>query len=455
MSSKGAADRGPKVNSPMVIGRLFGKDKGESGGSDLAMAYLEDAQAKRTPLLLVDPKGRELPAQIQSLMEDRLGLTASGLMPVEKGDKFSLLMVHDGLRLRLKLRAHEVKNGVLMVAPPSDIELAERRKKPRARLNLKEGATGTLLTSLFEGTGVTGALEGISEGGFRLKVEKAMEIKGERKLHIAQNLLPPGSLLMLIKLSKLPKAPNLEVDGKVVYAQMDGATLYLGVAFSNDQGALKGLVSSRTSAVPSAVPPKARRSQERSREEERDEDLRPGSAQERPSTERAAPAPAPEPQAAPTPSAPPPAPAPEAPPSPDPKPDRGSALNNLKRRSRGILLAMEDSPERDWLLGFLQDQGFQRVFPTATLTQVMETMNQPGISLVIIDGGVAELKGLELADFLQTTLGEGKPPILVAQEKMSPVIVMAARRSGVDQLLVKPYELDGALAGMVDTLIGL
>ena len=436
----------------MVLGIFFGKDKGESGGSDLAMAYLEDAQAKRTPLTLVDPKGRELPAQIQSLLEDRVGLTASGLMPVEKGDKFSLILVHDGLRLQLKLRAHELKNGVLQVAPPSEIELAERRKKPRARLNLKEGATGTLLTSLFEGTGVTGVLESISEGGFRLKVDKAMELKTERKLHIAPNLLPAGTVLMMIKLSKLPKAPNLEVDGKVLYVQMDGPLLYLGVGFSSDQAALKGLVASRASAIPTSVPPKARRSLERPREEEAEE---PEAEARRPRSPEPAAAPQAPPEAkaeAPA-AAPSPAPAPEAP--ADPKVDRAAALSTLKRRNRGILLAMEDSPERDWLGTFLQEQGYQRIHLAATLTELLQALEQPGLSLVLIDGGVAELKGMELADFLRQSQGERKPPILLAQENMSAVIVLAARRSGVDQLLVKPYELDPALTTMVDGLIGL
>ena len=434
----------------MVLGMLFGKDKGDSGGSELALAYLEDAQAKRTPLLLVDAKGRELPAQIQTLLEDRVGLSASGLMPVEKGEKFSLVMVHDGIRLRLKLRAHEVKNGVLQVAPPTEIELAERRKKPRARLNLKEGATGTLLTSLFEGTGVTGPLESISEGGFRLKVEKAMEIKGERKLHIAPNLLPVGSVLMLMKLSKLPKAPNLEVGGRVVSVQMDGPHLYLGVAFDSEQPALKGLVASRASALPATVPPKARRSQERSREEEGREEPRHG-AEAAASRAAAAPSsPAPELSRA---ADPPAAPA-EAPAPLEAKVDRGAALNALKRRTRSILLAMEDTPERDWLMSFLQEQGFQRLLPVGTLTEVLEAIAQPGLSLMIIDGGVVELKGVELADFLNQRLGEERPPMILALENMSTVIVLAARRAGVEQLLVKPYELDGTLTTLVDGLLG-
>jgi CheY-like chemotaxis protein len=436
----------------MVIGKLFGKGSEDRGDSDLPLAYLEDAQAKRTPLTLIDPKGRELPATVQAVLEDRVSFSASGLMPVEKGDKFTVVMVHDGLRLRIKLRAYEIKNGVLQVAPPTEIELAERRKKPRARLSAKEGATGTALTGLFDGIGATGSVENISESGFRLKVEKAMEIKGERKLHPSVSLMTPGTPLMMVKLSKLPKAPNLEIDGKVTYAQMDGATLYLGIAFSNEQGALKGLVSSRTTALPSSVPPKARRQPEKPREPE------PPRPEARPEPKAEA-APAPSAPAAPVAAA--PASAAAEAPSPAPggngeaKPDRSAALSNLKKRTRAILVAMEDHPDRDWLQSFLNDQGYQRVFLCGTLTQVMEALEQPGISLVLIDGGVAELKGMELADFLKQRLGDGKPPVLLAAETVQTVMVLAAKRAGVDQILVKPYDHDDNLSAMIDGLVGL
>ncbi|HJW34742.1 MAG TPA: response regulator [Holophagaceae bacterium] len=440
----------------MVIGKLFGKDKDDRGDSDLALAYLEDAQAKRIPLTLVDPKGRELPAHVQAVLEDRVSFSASGLMPVEKGDKFSILLVIDGLRLRIKLRAYEIKNGVLQVAPPTEIELAERRKKPRARISSKEGATGTALTGLFDGIGATGTVENVSEGGFRLKVEKAMEIKGERKLHPSQNLMMPGTPLMMVKLSKLPKASNIETDGKVAYAQMDGATLYLGITFSSDQSALRGLISSRSGAIPTTVPPKARRAAEKPRDHEAP---RPESRHEAPAPPPAAAAPPqhPAPISEPAPSAPPAAPAPPAP-APangEAKADRSAALSNLKRRTRAILVAMEDHPDRDWLNAFLQDLGYQRIYLASTLTEILEALDQPGISLILIDGGVAELKGMELADFLKQRLGEGKPPVMLAAETVQTVMVLAAKRAGVDQILVKPYDHDENLSTMIDGLVGL
>jgi CheY-like chemotaxis protein len=85
----------------------------------------------------------------------------------------------------------------------------------------------------------------------------------------------------------------------------------------------------------------------------------------------------------------------------------------------------------------------------------MEALEQPGISLVVIDGGVAELKGMELADFLQQRLGESKPPVLLAAETVQTVMVLAAKRAGVDQILVKPYDHDENLATMIEGLVGL
>lgn len=433
----------------MVIGKLFGKDKGEGGGGDLPLAYLEEAQRLRAPLILIDPKGREMAAQIQSIGEDRIALHATGILPVEKGDKFGLLVHLDGSRFRVKLRAIEIRNGQLWVDLPLEIELAERRRKPRARLSAKEGATATALTGLFEGIGATGSVENIGEGGLRMRVEKAMEIKGERRLNPSLALLPVGTPLMLIKLSKLPKAPNLEVTGKVVGVQMDGNTLYLNLAFQEPQSALKTLVSSRSSALPTAVPPKQRRIREAEPQERPHRDApepteRPARPEEAPSAKP----PSPEPAKAEAPHP------PEA--APDrPAADRAGALSALKKRTRAILVAMEDHPDRDWLQAFLQEQGYQRIHLAGTLTQVLEALDQPGLSLIFIDGGVAELKGIELADFLKNRLGEGKPPILLAQETVQTVLVLAARRAGVDEILVKPYNHDEALAGKIETLLGL
>lgn len=441
----------------MVIGRLFGKDKGDSGNPDLPMAYLEEAQRLRSPMLLVDGKGREMPMHIQNIGEDRMAIQASGILPVERGDRFFVLLCMDSCRFRVKLRAIETRNGLLHVDLPIEIEIAERRRRPRARLNVKEGATATCLTGLFEGIGITGPIENIGEGGLRMRVEKAMEVKSERRLHSSMALIPMGTPFMLIKLSKLPKAPNLEVDGRVVGVQMDGNVLYLNIAFQGMHGALKSLVSSRSSAPPTSVPMKQRRWKD-PKEKEREKEREPakeanGDGNGKPAAAEAAP---PAEAAAPPPPAPPAEVAPEAVAvAAPPAAERPSALNALRKRTRAILVAMEDHPDREWLRAFLLEQGYQRIHLAGTLTQVLEALDQPGLSLIFIDGGVAELKGVELADFLKNRLGEGKPPVILAQETIQTVLVLAARRAGVDEILVKPYDHDETLAGKIEGLLGL
>lgn len=449
----------------MVIGRLFGKDKGDSGNPDLPMAYLEEAQRLRSPMVLVDGKGREMPMHIQNIGEDRMAIQASGILPVERGDRFFVLLCMDSCRFRIKLRAIEMRNGLLQVDLPIEIEIAERRKRPRARLNVKEGATATCLTGLFEGIGVTGPVENIGEGGLRMRVEKAMEVKSERRLHSSMALIPMGTQFMLIKISKLPKAPNMEVDGRVVGVQMEGNILYLNIAFQGMHVSLKSLVSSRSSAPPTTVPLKQRRwkdpkekEQELEREREREREKAAEAAREAHGNGNAKPAAAEAPP--PVEAAIPPPPAPQAEAAPEavaapPSPDRPSALNALRKRTRAILVAMEDHPDREWLRAFLLEQGYQRIHLAGTLTQVLEALDQPGLSLIFIDGGVAELKGVELADFLKNRLGEGKPPIVLAQETVQTVLVLAAKRAGVDEILVKPYDHDESLAGKIEGLLGL
>ena len=127
-------------------------------------------------------------------------------------------------------------NGIV-VELPEDLELLERRKLPRARLNPKEGANVTALTNLFEGVGVNGIMESISEGGCRVRVEKALNIKDEKRLPLGTALLPKGQPFMLLKLNKVPKCPAvMELAGKVAYLDDSGGGLVHGDRIRQAQG---------------------------------------------------------------------------------------------------------------------------------------------------------------------------------------------------------------------------
>lgn len=429
----------------------FGKEKKESGSSDLVLAYFEEVQRLRTPVQLRDPKDREVAAVLQSIDEEgaKLVFQLSGPLMAEKGDRIRLLYLHDTLRLGAQTKLVEVRSGTAVLDLPGELELRERRKKPRARLNPREGSTLTALTSLFEGVGVSGALENISEEGARLKVERAMEAKGERRLNIATGLFPVGHPFMLVKLAKLPKlSVTVEISGKVAYLDTTGGGLSVGITFTEaspeSSGAIRGVVSGRVSALPTTVPPKSRRPKDNGTKKENEpapEPQRPRAASTeaepslaKPALEEAL--------------------SPEAPKDSKPASERNPALLRLKKRARAVVVAMAAGGHRDIVLTHFQDEGYGRVYGASTLTELLGLLKEQTVHLIFIDGGVAELQGFELAEALQQ-VGEAHIPLVLAAEEVSTSTVLAARRAGVDQLVVKPYALDDAFSTLIEQQMGL
>lgn len=438
---------------------IFGQKK-QRQGADQVLAYLEEAQRLRTPLLLQGPKGREVQASLSLVAEDRVSLSLQGPLMAEKGAQVALLFVLDGLRIKAPATLLEVKPGGAVIDLPEGLALAERRKKPRARLNAREGATATALTGLFDGVGISGPIENISEGGLRIRVERAMDVKTQRKMHLGPNLFQVGQALMLVKLSKLPKCPPIELSGTVAYLEADGGGLCIGIAFEAGKAALlapvRALVASRATAIPTSVPPKTRRSQEETAAPAEDGAIELAAPRSAPRRE---PEPSPDPAQEPGPPAPPAAAEPASAPAPEATseaPDRSQALLRVKKRARGLLLAMPEGPDRDRLAAFLTEEGYGRILLAATLTELLEALDSSGgVHLVLVDGGVAELKGLALASLLQHRPGDDHPPVILAEAVVDTDLVLGAQETGVAQILVKPYAPDADLARMIETHLGL
>jgi len=433
---------------------MFGLKKSKpSEGSDLALAYLEDAQRVRATVLAIDPKGREIPASLVTVTEERVSLSIQGRIMAEKGEPIGLLFYLDGLRLKATGKLLDLKTGTLTMELPGSIVLAERRKKPRARLNQREGATAIALTGLFEGIGLTGTIDNISEGGLCMKVGRAMNVKTQGPMHLGPNLVSVGEVFMLIKLSKLPKCPLIEIGGLATHVASEGGLLSVGIAFESSKdsllGPVKSLVSGRTSGIPSTVPPKARRVQE--------PEPPPGEAPIELAPARPAPKKEPEPPPPPPPVAAPAAPVAEPPaaiPPPDPMelPGRGSALLRVKKRTRALLLAMPEGPECDALAAFLTADGYGRVHVAGTLTELLDRLDE--VQLVFVDDGVVELQGLALAALLRQRLEDDHTPVVLAAASVDAELVLGAQQSGV-AVLVKPYDLDHDFLRMIEGHLGI
>lgn len=449
----------------------FGKDKKDGGsGAELVLAYLEDAQRVRAAFTLAGPRKAEAPAILQSLDESEGTATfqVTGPLVADKGQMIEMTLIQEGLRIGGSSKLLESRPGVAVLELPDTLELKERRRQPRARVNPKEGATFTALTGLFEGVGITGIIENVSESGARVRVEKALSIKGEKRLPLGTGLVPAGQPFILIKLNKVPKCPAaMELEGKAVYLDSNPAGLTMGLAFTKPRAdvaaALRGMVSSRTSAIPSSLPAKTRRS--------RMEAQPSTSLAEEPLVLANRPTPRTEPvesKAAKAPEAV-PAKVPEvkaheshmegAKVQPPPVEEEAQASNaksdslmRLKKRSRAVVALSRTSAFDDILRGFLQEDGYGRVLTTTFPDELLELLRQPNLGVLLLDGNMSVMEALEFVQKLQGAF-PNLPPIVLAAEDISAAVVLAARRNGVRQLVVRPYAMDTAFSTLLSELI--
>jgi CheY-like chemotaxis protein len=438
---------------------MFGTKKTKpTEGSELVLAYLEEAQKLRVPLNIVDAQGRAVVATLGSVSEERLSISPQGSLTLDKGAAVDILFLLDGLRFKASTKLHETKPGAVALDLPSNLSLAERRKKPRARINNREGATAIALTGLFDGVGLNGLIENISEGGLCIRVEKVMEVKTQRKMHMGANVLAIGQALMLIKLTKLPKCAPIELAGTVAWVDASQGLL-VGIAFEKGKegllGSVRSLVSTRATAIPSSVPPKVRRQPEVESDPEEPIHRPPPRREPEPVAEAPHPAPTAPPQPPPVPAPPPAEPDPVPVPVAAPVDERSQALLRVKKRSRGILLAMPAGPDRDTVSAFLAEDGYGRILLTDTLTNLLEQVEKPGIHLILVDGGVAELQNLALVSLLRRRLQEDMPPVILAEATVDSELVLGAQETGVAQILVKPYGLDPDFLHMIEGHLGI
>ena len=446
----------PLVESMALFG--FGKEKREVGVPDLVMAYLEDAHRVRSPFLLKDGRKVEHPGMLQALDEEAgtFSLQVSGSFTGEKGAKAELVFIHENLRLGASARMVEIRGGTVVLELPEELVLLERRKQPRARLNPKEGATLTGLTSLFEGVGITGVLESLAEGGCRVRVEKAMNIKDQKKLGIGTALLPVGHSFMILKLNKVPRCPSvMEMAGRVAYLDDSAGGLVLGLSFEKSEfaAAIRNLVSSRAGSIPSAVPPKTRRRTVLDEPEEtpvhRSERTDKPVAEAVPKTaEPVQPAVhvPPPPQVPPV--APQPAPEPEA-----CAPSHSNPLLRLKKRSRAVIVLAQAGPG-ELLRGHLLEEGYGRVLVALGWDEVVAHLQEPGVGLLLIDTPTPLLESMEMVQRLRDA-GMAMPSVVLAADEVSRALVVAAQRCGISHLLVKPYALDDSLSLLLEQQMGL
>ena len=117
------------------------------------------------------------------------------------------------------------------------------------------------------------------------------------------------------------------------------------------------------------------------------------------------------------------------------------------------MVALAPSPAfGDMLRDHLHEEGYGRALVTASRKEIVEYLQQPNLGVLLIDGNLGPLEGLQFITQLKAA-NPNLPPIVLAVEEASTAIVLAAHRNGVAQILIKPYSLDGNLTELLNQLI--
>ena len=478
----------------------LGKDKQKEEANPSVMAYIEDAMMLKSPAMIIDGRKNEIPCGIMSLQEPSgtLQLQLHANLLAEKGSKVTFIIVIDNMRIGGTSKLHEVKPGNAVIDIPDSFEIMERRKKQRARVNPREGTTCTILSGLFDGIGITGLAENLSETGARVKVENALEIKTEKKINVTGRTLPTGQIFPIVKITKIPRVVvTLECGGKLIYTQVTGGSSYIGVSFEEMKSefarTIDNFVSGRSSPMPTSLPPRARRQREAPVDMEskhsaskKEEDAKEGGkkeAKEAKSTADASKHSEPSHKSA---------PAPEAKPSPAHVPDEAVAqahavtetaaeakaatppdshadgapndlkrpaptpLQKLKRKARTVVLFGTEEETITRLEEILHEEGYGKVICPQGMEELLESAPQNGAGIILLDMNLPFEQCLAIAGSILSYVPDKLPLIMVSESSQINVgATLDAQKAGVSLLLPRPLKIDNALFNKLEELMGI
>jgi CheY-like chemotaxis protein len=132
---------------------------------------------------------------------------------------------------------------------------------------------------------------------------------------------------------------------------------------------------------------------------------------------------------------------------------RNPALLRLKKRTRAIVV-MASSVYGQLLKEFLVEDGYGRVFVASNREELSVFIRQPNVGMVFIDADLPVLECFEMVSQLHEE-DQDMPPVIVAAQEVSRALVLAAHRSSVSQLVVKPYSLDESFSSLLEQQMGL
>ncbi|WLT30356.1 response regulator [Geothrix sp. PMB-07] len=420
------------------------------------LAYLEELARLRTLLQVHVPSDPPalLSARVE-LVNDQdflFSLSFPHQVPrLKPGESVELNFPLAGMRFKAQATYHD--RGRYMESlfkVPRAVHFADRRSAMRTRIGSREKASAAVFESFFEGVAASGRLLNISMEGLCLRMEKAIQVQGSKRLALHPELFPPGKELQIVRIMNLPHLPTIECSGEVRYcASTAGGPVLMGIRLegigSLDHGNLHKFMLRRLPTFGRAFPSRQRRgSEEEAPEEEPD-----ASDQEtETSTEPAVIDPAfgdevdapgdPVFDALESPSA--------------PSEDR---LLRLRRRGKRFLVIMPDDLDRSIFVCTLHVGGYTCFFESRNLVHGLELSKKAKLDAIFLDQQIGPLTGNEVAQRLRKMGRLEGVPIFQLMQAPDVRAVLSAKAAGVNHVVKVPVDFDGELKHLLDRTLGL
>ncbi len=415
---------------------------------DQILAYLEALFRQGSELLAHLPGDRLDPyaVRLEMISEGKgtftVRLKSHPLREPGKGMLTEFLFTMDGQRFLAKAeclgRSSAERNEFRL---PQSICRADRRRGSRVRFGIRERAQVVALESLFEGVGLSGQLLNLSQEGCAFRLEKAIDIRTDRRLALRRDALSSVTKLGLIRLKEIPNAPVMDLSGAVSHCEARTEGLVVGLSFPTKGGfetqVIERLLLARAPNPCVGIPRKQRQAEQARPENGRAE---PGTGAEEPAAPEAPPV-----AAAPLRLLEPPAKVLSA----------AETQRILKRCSRQILLVVENDLEREFLAARLRAEGFRGIHEARGWLPAVHKTRKVSLDLILINQQVGPNTALEILDSLR---GNGLPDevrVVVLKQQEDVRLALASKAGRLVLVPGQPEAFKQVLVPGLEELLGL
>jgi CheY-like chemotaxis protein len=357
-----------------------------------------------------------------------------------------------GMRFKADIAFHDRGRYMESVFKlPRSIQFADRREARRTRIGSREKASAAVFESLFEGVAASGRLLNISMEGLCIRMERAIQVQGGKRLASHQDLFTVGQELQIVRILNLPQLPTIECSGEVRFcgAISPGGPILLGIKLealgSFDSANLHRFMMRRLPTYGRAFPTKRRRGAvEEDPEEEQEEELQEEGAAAADGTEELLE----DPFAALV-----DAPVVEAPDdSGKPSEDR---LLRLRRRGKRFLVIIPDDLDRSIFVCTLHVGGYTSFYEARNLVHGLEMSKKVKLDAIFLDQQIGPLSGVEVAQRLRKMGRLEGVPIFGLMRSPDVRTLLSAKAAGVNHVVEVPVDFDGKLKELLDRTLRL